>query len=369
MRTLLLAFALYLFASMAGVADISDKVGALVAREIQTILPADGIGGAAVAVRIGGRTLFFNYGVADTTSRRPITADSLFNIASGRKLFEATLIAQAVQRGELRFDDRAARYVTELGQGGAISRVTIGQLATYTSTLLLPQDHEPWPDWGYTLPEFLARLNAWVPERGLNPGEEHIYSHAGYVLLQLVLERRFGMPIGELVAQRLLQPLGLASTVLPPSRADGRAELSPELTGRAVQGYDKAGVAIGAPGDQQGYYHFPGTSQMFSTARDLSAFLAAQLGEMPKHGDLHQAMELTQRPVARYGPTSWQALAWEVNYQFDPPIVEKVAGLNNTSGYLGMIPAKKIGIVILSNRGSLYAAAMGRRILPELARR
>jgi beta-lactamase class C len=356
-------------ATTAARGDIGAKVEATVAREIKAILPADGIGGAAVAVRIEGRTWFFNFGVADVASWRPITSDSLFNIASLRKLFEATLIAQAVQQGELGLDDPAARYVTELQQGGTIRRVTIGQLATYTSTLLLRQDHEPWPDWGYTLPEFIATLNAWKPERGLEPGQEHIYTHAGYVLLQLVLERRFATPIGELIAQRLLRPLGLAATVLPARGADGRAELAPALMARTVQGYGQDGVPIGTPGDQQGYYHFPGTGQMFSTARDLAAFLAAQFGERPELADLQKAMALTQRPVVPYGPRSWQALAWEVNYEFDPPIVEKVAGLNNTSGYIGMMPARKLGIVILANRGSLHAAAVGRRILPALARR
>ena len=43
------------------------------------------------------------------------------------------------------------------------------QLATHTSGLLLPQDHPPWPDWGYTLPEFIRTLNAWKAEK--EPGQ------------------------------------------------------------------------------------------------------------------------------------------------------------------------------------------------------
>jgi beta-lactamase class C len=62
-----------------------------VAQEIEARLPHDGIGGAAVAVRIDGRTLFFNYGSADLAQKRPVTSDSLFNIASIRKVFEARL--------------------------------------------------------------------------------------------------------------------------------------------------------------------------------------------------------------------------------------------------------------------------------------
>ncbi|MFL6971027.1 MAG: serine hydrolase [Xanthobacteraceae bacterium] len=363
-----LLFAALLLPFIAGAATAGD-LAAAVGREIRAILPADGIGGAAVAVRIDGRTLFFNYGWADMADKRPITSDSLFNIASLRKLFEATVIAQAVQQGELGLNDPVADHVSELAQGGTIRRVTIGQLATYTSGLLLRQDYEPWPDWGYTFPEFISTLNAWKPERDLEPGQEHIYTHAGYVLLQLVLERRFAMPIGDLLEQRLLIPLGLASTVLPLRGEDGRAQLSPALMRRVVQGYGQDGAAIGAPGDQQGYYHFPGTGQMFSSARDLATFLAAHLGDVPEHAAFLPAMKLTQHPVVPYGPRSWQALAWEINHETDPPIVEKVAGLNNTSGYVGMMPAKKLGIVILANRGSQPANAVGRRVLADLARR
>ncbi len=78
------------------------------------MVAANGAGGVAVAVRMNGRTLFFNYGLADQAAKRPITSDSLFNVGSVRKVFEATLVAEAVQRGELGLDDPVSRYVTEL---------------------------------------------------------------------------------------------------------------------------------------------------------------------------------------------------------------------------------------------------------------
>ena len=70
-------------------------------------------------------------------------SDSLFNLASLGKVFDATLLALAIRRGELNFDDPVDRYVTELQQGGDIRNVTLGQLATHTSGLLLPQDDLP----------------------------------------------------------------------------------------------------------------------------------------------------------------------------------------------------------------------------------
>jgi beta-lactamase class C len=211
MRAALIAIAAALVAGLSGTcAAMSDaELERVITREIAPM--ADEIGGAAVAVRRDGRTTFFNYGLAERANKRPITLDSLFNVASIRKVFEATLLAQAVNLGELALADRAADYVTELRQGEYISRVTLGQLASHTSGLLLPTDHPPWPDYRYSLPDFLRVLNAWRPSEGQEPGKQRTYTHAGYVLLQLALERRFATPIAQLMEQRVFKPLGLLS--------------------------------------------------------------------------------------------------------------------------------------------------------------
>ncbi len=345
-----------------------EAVRGLVEREIRARLPTDGVGGAAIAVRIDGRTLFFNLGWADVAQRRPITSDSLFNLGSIRKAFEATVLAQAFQRGELAFDDPVSRYVTELQQGNDIRRVTVGQLAVHTSGLLLPPDASPSATQRYTLAEFIRALSDWKLERGREPGRQHIYSHAGYVLLQIVLERRFGMPIAELLYRRVIRPLGLLSTAVPLRGADGRAELEPPLMSRAVQGYDKNGEPLGPPGDQQTHYDFSGTGQMFSTARDLATFLAANLGELPIDQSLQEAMQATHRGVFRADPQTMQAMAWEVIDYDGIVVVDKPGGLNNSSVYIGMVPSRKLGLVLLINRGDQYAYEIGRSFLLELAR-
>src|SRR5204863_3784558 len=130
---------------------------------------------------------------------------TLFNLASLRKVFEATLLAQAVRNGELTLEEPVARYVTELARDNDIGRVTLGHLATHTSGLLLPQDHPPWPDWGYTLPEFISTLNEWSADFDHEPGGQHIYTHGGFILLQLALERGLGAPIDQLIAGRILR--------------------------------------------------------------------------------------------------------------------------------------------------------------------
>src|SRR5262245_66388817 len=45
----------------------------IVARQVQSIVPLDGAGGVAVALRLDGRTSFFNYGCADRAGERSIS--------------------------------------------------------------------------------------------------------------------------------------------------------------------------------------------------------------------------------------------------------------------------------------------------------
>jgi beta-lactamase class C len=134
-----------------------------------------------------------------------------------------------------------------------------------------------------------------------------------------------------------------------------------------VQGYDLDGNPVGEPGDQQGYYHWPGTSQMYSSARDMAVFLAANLGELPIDRSLQEAMALAQRSILAIGPHNRQALAWEVIFGEGPTIVEKYGGLDNASAYIGMMRSRKLGIVMLGNRGNQYPNEVGRRILHQLA--
>jgi beta-lactamase class C len=217
------------------------------------------------------------------------------------------------------------------------------------------------------LAEFFRTLNAWKLSEDQEPGQQRIYTHAGYVLLQLVLERKFGRPIAALLDDQVIAPLGLSATIVARRGLDGRAELDPGLMRRAVQGYAQSGEPVGKPGDQQTYYDFPGTGQMFSSARDLATLLAANLGEQPIEPGLRRAMQLAQRAVFQVDTRHAQAMAWEVEDNDGIVVVDKPGGLNNSSTYIGLVPAQKLGLVILMNRGDQYPHEFGRRFLVALA--
>ena len=338
----------------------------IIANELAPTATPDQPGGLAAALYAGRHVEFFNYGFADDARQRPVTADTLFNLGSLRKPFEATLVALGMLHGELRLDDRLPKYLPEL-TGDYVRRVTIGELVTHTSGILLPTDHPPWPNEQFSRAQFIDLFNAWTPQAGEAPGKQRIYSHASYVLLQLVLERCYCTPIATLLDQRILGPLGMNATSLPERGEDGRAVKDEAWMQRAVQGYSDQGMAIGPIGNQQSYFDFAGTGQMFSSPRDLATFVAACLDGRSVDPHLREALRTTQHEVFRVDEKFGQGMAWETVRLSGVTVVDKPGGLNNASGYIGLVPARRIGIVLLANRGEYPHEIARYRILPALA--
>jgi beta-lactamase class C len=343
----------------AGLMQAQVNVEQIVAQKVQPILPKGEGGGVAVAAQMNGKTQFFNYGFADNAQNRQVTADSIFNLGSVGKVFATTLLAQAVKQGELSLDDPVAKYVTELQRGGDIRRITLGQLASHTSGLpRVPQQYETWHKGRYTWPDFVRFLNSWKASPNHEPGQQYLYSNAAMVLLRVALERRFNTRFAALMHQRLTGPLGMTSTALPLPR---------DLLGRAVQGYNPSGRPLGRPGMEGGTFEWPGAGQIYSSSRDMATLLAANLGELPGHGAIENAMALAQQPAFTVSARLKIGLAWQNVSAGNFTIIDKNGGLNNTSTYIGFVPQRKIGVVILVNRGRQNATIYGRQIIHALA--
>jgi beta-lactamase class C len=269
------------------------------------------------------------------------------------------LLAQAVKQGELSLDDPVAKCVTELQRGGDIRRITLGQLASHTSGLpRVPQQYQTWHRGRYTWSDFVRFLNSWKADPKHEPGQQYLYSNAAMVLLRVALERRSNTRFAALMSERLTGPLGMTSTALPLPR---------DLLGRAVQGYGPMGKPIGRPGMEGGTFEWPGAGQIYSSSRDMAIFLAANLGELPDHRPTENAMALAQQPVFTVGPRLKLGLAWQNVNAGNFTIIDKNGGLDNTSTYMGFAPQRKLGVVILVNRGKQHATGTGRQIIHALA--
>ena len=153
-------------------------------------------------------------GYADVATKTPVTAQSVFRIASMTKSFVALAVLRLRDEGRLRLDDPAEKYLPELKKAphapSDAPPFTIRQLLSHSAGL--PEDN-PWGD--RQMGRSDAELSALVG-RGLSfsnaPGVHYEYSNLGYALLGRVVTRVSGQPVQAYISEHLLRPLGMTST-------------------------------------------------------------------------------------------------------------------------------------------------------------
>lgn len=196
--------------------------------------------GAVVAVRSPKGTWVDAYGVADLTTKAPLTTDVHHRIGSVTKTFTTTLIMQLVARKKLSLSDPISAFVPNVPHG---SEITILQLANMTSgianytddlefmTRYLTDDSIIW-----TVDQRLATAFAMPPTSA--PGAEFHYSNTNTVLLGEVIEKVTGHSLAEEFQQRIFDPLDLAATSYPVASA--------VLPDPHAHGYTNLGIVSGS---------------------------------------------------------------------------------------------------------------------------
>src|SRR5262245_59107336 len=184
-------------------------------------LVAKGQPGIAVLVRKDGRTVVERgYGVRDLRTRAPIDAQTRFRLASVTKQLTAASIMLLVRDGRLRYDDTLTQALPGFPDYG--KAITVRHLLTHTSGL---------PDYEELMEKVEKQKGPlWTPERQVRehevlalleaethgvfvPGESWAYSSSGYVVLGLVAARAAGKPFGNVLQERIFEPLGMTRTL------------------------------------------------------------------------------------------------------------------------------------------------------------
>ncbi len=188
-------------------------------------------GCAMGVVRNGALVFQRGYGMANLEHNIALTDRSVFRIGSVSKQFTAAAIALLGQDGKLSLADDVRRFIPELPEYG--HTITIRHFLNHTSgirdylTLMHLAGYRD-DDW-YTDQEVIDILVR-QDELNFTPGDEYLYSNAGYFLLSEIVRRASGMPLREFAAQRIFGPLGMKDshfhddyTHVVPMRASGYA--------------------------------------------------------------------------------------------------------------------------------------------------
>jgi CubicO group peptidase (beta-lactamase class C family) len=184
--------------------------------------------GLVYGIVADGRLVYVKgIGTQELGPRRPVTADSLFRIASMTKSFTALSILKLRDEGKLSLDALAETYVPEMRDWryptSDSPRIRVRDLLNHTAGFVTD---DPWGDRQTPLPdaEFTALLRTGVPFTR-PPGTAMEYSNLGFALLGRIVSNVSGMPYRSYVEQNLLGPLGMTSSgyVVTAAPAERRA--------------------------------------------------------------------------------------------------------------------------------------------------
>ena len=213
MRTLVAARSLIALVAVASVAT-AQTTPDRAADAIFAQWAKPGSAGCALGVLKDGKPLYVQgYGRADIEHAVPITASTVFHIASLSKQFTAFAIYLLEQEGRLSLDDDIRKYLPELHDFN--TPITIRDLLHHTSGL-----RDQWnllAMAGWRLEDVITQedvVNLIWRQRELNfhPKDEFLYSNTGYTLLGLIVQRVSGKSLREFTDERIFAPLGMRST-------------------------------------------------------------------------------------------------------------------------------------------------------------
>ncbi|MBL9134415.1 MAG: serine hydrolase [Verrucomicrobiales bacterium] len=288
------------------------------------------------------------YGFRDADAGDAVDGQTLFEIGSITKIFTATLLSDAVVRGEVELDDPVQRFLPEsVHVPSGNTDITLRQLAIHRSGLpSLPDNlcsegiRQPFSC--YDVERLYAFLNGFTLTR--DPGAAWEYSNLGVGLLGHVLARRSGRDYEALLRERVLDPLGLHSTgEVPPS----------EAADRVATGYSGA---VQAPP-----FRMPaleGAGVLRSTVDDLLIFLSHHLGILDS--PLGPALRATHN---RQGSTGQSGVDMGLGWlRIDLPggtVLQHDGETPGFTAFLGMHPTRRLGVAVLSNSRFNTFAGLG----------
>lgn len=271
--------------------------------------------GAVLIAKDGKILLDAYFGDADKSEQKPLSASSLYRLASVSKTMTASAVLSLVDAGKLGLDDTVRRFLPSFPYPG----ITIRHLLQHSSGL---------PEYIFGVGDYWKGRTQWMTNRDVlqwivdtHPalafpeGTGWEYCNTGYALLPLIIEAVTGESYASYLRRAVLVPAGMTNTF-------HISELGPREVERVARGHgfdyatgtdvraDRHAI-LAAEFKADSVY---GAGDIFSTPRDLFVFdQALRAGKVVTPGlqqVAYTSMLLPEGLPAGYG-LGWQVAASE----------------------------------------------------------
>ena len=332
----------------------------------QNTVAQTGIPGLAMVIVQGGRVVSVRgYGVTDTQTRQPVSADTVFRLASLSKAFASTMSALLVSEGAMSWDQPIINQLPafKLQDYAGSQRVTVRDVLSHRVGLRYnTYDRDLESDQPYPL---LAERLSDAPMH-CAPGDCYAYQNIAFSLIGDLVFAATGDFYSHQVEKRLFHPLGMFDSTY------GREGL--EASASWARPHIRSGQSWTPVRPRETYYRVPPAAGVNASARDMGQWLLAQLGHRPDvlSRDIIQTIqtplvltegELRSSPWRRERLRSaYYALGWRVYDYSGHRLVFHGGAVQGYRAMAALMPERDVGLVVLWNSES--AAPSG--LLPTL---
>ena len=176
-------------------------------RIVQQMMKQNGIPGVVLAVVKNGKVVVQKgYGTKSTDSNDAPNENTVFYIGSLSKSITAVGVMLLVDKGKLKLDDPASRYIKDLPR--AWNGITVRQFMTHTSGIPdLPNRQKRQAD---TIAEAF-KLAAGLP-MAFKPGTDEKYNNFNFAIIGHLIEAISGQSYTDYMRNNLFVPLGMNHT-------------------------------------------------------------------------------------------------------------------------------------------------------------
>ena len=243
-------------------AVVKGELGAKLDRYLTRITPF-GFSGALLVAKDGEIVLNKGYGTAIRSARIPNSSDTVFSTGSITKQFTAAAIMKLEMQGKLDTHDLVSKYLAGVSQDKA--GITIHHLLTHTAGVIEFTD----PDYEPDHRDETVKTILDAPLK-YTPGEQFLYSNAGYTLLAAIAEKVSGKPYEEFLREELFEPAGMWFT----------GYRIPDWDEKVVAHWYRGSIDNGIPLEKPyPYWNLIGNGGILSTTEDMYKWHLALLGD------------------------------------------------------------------------------------------